>query len=48
MARLDFSPALGSLLATTLTGDQILFELPPEGAGDRLAGRLVVYLDQNQ
>lgn len=48
VARLDFSPAFGALLATTLTGDQILFEMPLEGAGDQLAGRLVVYLDQNQ
>ncbi|WP_405979599.1 hypothetical protein [Streptomyces sp. NBC_00158] len=48
VARLDFTPAYGALLATTLTGDQVLFELPLEGAGDQLGGRLVVYLDQNQ
>ncbi|MCX5079218.1 hypothetical protein OHA84_38410 (plasmid) [Streptomyces sp. NBC_00513] len=48
VARLDFTPAYGTLLATTLTGDQVLFELPLEGAGDHLRERLVVYLDQNQ
>ncbi|WKX10541.1 hypothetical protein [Streptomyces sp. NL15-2K] len=48
LARLDFTPAYGALLATTLSGDQVLFEMPLEGAGDQLAGRLVVYLDQNQ
>ncbi|MFD8712822.1 hypothetical protein ACFV07_20470 [Streptomyces anulatus] len=48
IARLDFSPALAALLATTLSGDQVLFEIPLAGAVDQLAGRLVVYLDQNQ
>ncbi|WP_431987819.1 hypothetical protein [Streptomyces parvulus] len=48
IARLDFSPALAALLATTLSGDQVLFELPLAGAADQLAGRVVVYLDQNQ
>ncbi|MFJ7272308.1 hypothetical protein ACIQV3_37720 [Streptomyces sp. NPDC099050] len=48
VARLDFTPAYGALLATTLTGDRVLFELPMEGVGDQLGGRLVVYLDQNQ
>ncbi|MET7906672.1 hypothetical protein ABZS86_36630 [Streptomyces sp. NPDC005355] len=48
LARLDFTPACGALLATTLSGDQILFEMPLEGAGDQLEGRFVVYLDQNQ
>ncbi|MFD9720800.1 hypothetical protein [Streptomyces sp. NPDC059076] len=48
VARLDFAPTFGALLATTLSGDQILFEMPLEGAADQLAGRLVVYLDQNQ
>ncbi|MEU0129853.1 hypothetical protein [Streptomyces sp. NPDC006289] len=48
IARLDFSPAFEALLATTLSGDQILFEMPLEGVADQLAGRLVVYLDQNQ
>lgn len=48
LARLDFTPAYGALLATTLSGDQVLFEMPLEGAGDQLARRLVVYLDQNQ
>ncbi|MFD5873862.1 hypothetical protein [Streptomyces sp. NPDC060322] len=48
VARLDFTPAYGALLATTLTGDQVLFELPLEEPGDPLRGRLVVYLDQNQ
>ncbi|MEU0450994.1 hypothetical protein [Streptomyces tendae] len=46
--RLDFSPAYGALLATTQSGDQVLFEVPLEEAGYQLAGRLVVYLDQNQ
>lgn len=48
IARLDFSPALGALLATTLSGDQVLLEMPLAGAVDQLAGRLVVYVDQNQ
>ncbi|MFJ9177076.1 hypothetical protein [Streptomyces sp. NPDC102360] len=48
IARLDFSPALAALLATTLSGDQVLFEMPLEGVTDQLAERLVVYLDQNQ
>ncbi|MGW5674095.1 hypothetical protein ACWEV4_03285 [Streptomyces sp. NPDC003860] len=48
VARLDFTPAFEALLATTLSGDQVLFEMPMEGAADQLAGRLVVYLDQNQ
>ncbi|MFC7219619.1 hypothetical protein ACFQLX_15810 [Streptomyces polyrhachis] len=48
VARLDFTPAFSTLLATTLSGDQVLFELPLEGVADQLAGRLVMYLDQNQ
>jgi hypothetical protein len=48
LARLDFTPAFGALLATTLSGDQVLFEMPLGEAGNQLAGRLVVYLDQNQ
>lgn len=48
LARLDLSPSWGALLATTLSGDQVLFELPLEKARSQLAGRLVVYLDQNQ
>ncbi|MGW3560455.1 hypothetical protein ACWDNT_24405 [Streptomyces sp. NPDC000963] len=48
IARLDFTPAFSALLATTLSGDQILFELPLETVTDQPAGRLVVYLDQNQ
>ncbi|WYB31079.1 hypothetical protein V6574_16445 [Streptomyces sp. SM1P] len=48
VARLDFTPAFSALLATTLSGDQIIFELPLEKATDQLGGRLVVYLDQNQ
>ncbi|WP_019073829.1 hypothetical protein [Streptomyces hokutonensis] len=48
LARLDFTPAYGALLATTLSGDQVLFEMPLQEAGDQLARRLVVYLDQNQ
>lgn len=48
LARLDFTPAFGALLATTLSGEEVLFEMPLEGASDQLAGRLVVYLDQNQ
>ncbi|MFD4864254.1 hypothetical protein [Streptomyces sp. NPDC058412] len=48
VARFNFTPAFAALLATTLAGDQILFELPLEGAGDQIEGRLVVYLDQNQ
>ncbi|MFF7385824.1 hypothetical protein [Streptomyces griseoluteus] len=48
VARLEFSPALAALLVTTLAGDQILFELPLQKAGDPPEERLVVFLDQNQ
>ncbi|MFW5415697.1 hypothetical protein J0910_03600 [Nocardiopsis sp. CNT-189] len=48
LARIDFTPSYRTLLATTLSGDQVLFEMPLEKAGNQLLGRLIVYLDQNQ
>lgn len=41
-------PAMDSLVARTVAGDHIAFELASFGAGDQLDGRLIVYLDQNQ
>lgn len=48
LSRLHYSPALESLLAVTRADDNILFELSKQGGAGQLAGRLVVYLDQNQ
>ncbi len=48
LSSLHFTPALDRLLAVTRAGDEIVFELPKLGDNDRLAGQLVVYLDQNQ
>ncbi|WP_434591735.1 hypothetical protein [Streptomyces sp. A5-4] len=49
LSRLHVTPSLNVLLAVTRAGDDILFELPRrDGAQDQLAGRLVVYLDQNK
>jgi hypothetical protein len=47
LSRLNYSPAMDSLLAVTRADDNILFELPKQGGAGQLAGRLVVYLDQN-
>ena len=41
-------PAMDSLVARTVVGDDIAFELASFGDGDQLDGRLIVYLDQNQ
>ena len=41
-------PAVDGLIAETVTGDHIAFELASFGGGDQLDGRLIVYLDQNQ
>ncbi|MGW4032554.1 hypothetical protein ACWEFL_25140 [Streptomyces sp. NPDC004838] len=49
LARLHVAFPPKVLLASTLSGDDILFELPQHDASqDQLAGRLVVYLDQNK
>jgi hypothetical protein len=48
MAPTDDSFAGPVLLAVTVTGDSIAFELPSGDDHEQLAGRLVVYLDQNQ
>ncbi len=47
LARIDVPSSFDALLVTTLAGDQILFEMPTDEV-DRLAQRLVIYLDQNQ
>jgi hypothetical protein len=44
----DDSFAGPALLAVTVAGDDIAFELPSGGDDEQLAGRPVVYLDQNQ
>lgn len=53
LARLHLAPTDDSfagpaLLAVTVDGDNIVFELPSGDDHEQLAGRLVVYLDQNQ
>lgn len=48
LSRLRFTPSFDGLLATTRAGDDIVFELPKPSSGEQLAGRVVVYLDQNQ
>ncbi len=53
LARLHLAPIEGSLagrvlLAVTVDGEDIAFELPLGDDDEQLAGRLVVYLDQNQ
>lgn len=53
VARLHLAPTDDSLvgpvlLAVTVAGDDIAFELPSGDDRQQLAGRLVVYLDQNQ
>jgi hypothetical protein len=53
LARLHLAPTDDSfagrvLLAVTVAGDAVVFELPSGDDHEQLAGRLVVYLDQNQ
>ncbi|MFJ5608181.1 hypothetical protein ACIQCJ_02115 [Streptomyces sp. NPDC093221] len=48
LSKIHLAPFLGALLVETQYGDEVLFELPIGDALDQLAGRLVVYLDQNQ
>lgn len=53
LARLHLAPTDDSfagrvLLAVTVGGDDIAFDLPSGDDQEQLAGRLVVYLDQNQ
>ncbi|WP_432571325.1 hypothetical protein [Kineococcus sp. SYSU DK005] len=44
----DASFTGAALLAITVTGDAVVFELPSGDDDEQLAGRPVVYLDQNQ
>jgi hypothetical protein len=48
LSRLHFTPAVDGLLAVTRAGDEIALELPRRNDDGQLAGRLIVYLDQNQ
>jgi hypothetical protein len=48
LSSLHCTPTLGGLLAVTRAGDNVVFELPKEDSSQQLAGRLIVYLDQNQ
>lgn len=48
LSRLHYTPSFDGLLAVTRAGDDIIFELPNPNSSEQLAGRLVVYLDQNQ
>lgn len=48
LSRLQYTPSFDGLLATTRAGDDVVFELPKPSSGEQLAGRVVVYLDQNQ
>ncbi|QDY77676.1 hypothetical protein [Streptomyces qinzhouensis] len=49
LSRLHVPLSLNVLIASTLSGDDILFELPQYDAPTgQLGGRLVVYLDQNK
>ena len=45
--RLQWVPRLDVLIAETTLGDEVAFEMPRFDETDHLAGRLVVYLDQN-
>ena len=45
--RLQWAPRLDGLIAETTLGDEVAFEMPRFDETDQLAGRLVVYLDQN-
>ncbi|MEV5107536.1 hypothetical protein ACFQ7G_19880 [Streptomyces massasporeus] len=48
ISRVSYSPTFEGLIAETLQGDSIVFELPRFDGADQRAGRLVVYLDQNK
>lgn len=48
LRRVSYPPSFEGLVVETLKGDSIVFELPCFDRGDQLAGRLVVYLDQNK
>lgn len=48
LTRLHVSGAFDAVLAETVHGDSVAFELPTEEATESLGGRLVVYLDQNK
>ncbi|MFI8324440.1 hypothetical protein [Streptomyces sp. NPDC085529] len=48
LSRVSYPPTFEGLVVETLKGDSIVFELPRLDRADQLAGRLVVYLDQNK
>lgn len=48
LSKVHLTPSMDALLVVTQHGDEILFELPIHDHPDQLAGRLVVYLDQNK
>jgi hypothetical protein len=48
LSRLHYTLPPDTLVAVTRAGHDIIFELPKQGGGEQLTGRLVVYLDQNQ
>jgi hypothetical protein len=48
LTRLHVSGTFDAVLAETVHGDSVAFELPTEEATEPLGGRLVVYLDQNK
>ncbi|MCX4565037.1 hypothetical protein OOK48_01590 [Streptomyces viridodiastaticus] len=48
LSRVSYPPTFEGLVVETLKGDSIVFELPRFDRADQLAGRLVVYLDQNK
>ncbi|MFD3943266.1 hypothetical protein [Streptomyces sp. NPDC058579] len=48
LSRVSYPPTFEGLVVETLNGDSIVFELPRLDRADQLAGRLVVYLDQNK
>ncbi|MFF9339388.1 hypothetical protein ACF1CG_06440 [Streptomyces sp. NPDC014773] len=48
LTRLHVSGSFDAVLAVTIHGDSVAFELPTANSADPLGGRLVVYLDQNK
>ncbi|MBH1936938.1 hypothetical protein I5Q34_22150 [Streptomyces sp. AV19] len=48
LSRVSYPPTFEGLVAETLKGDSIVFELPRFDGGDQQANRFVVYLDQNK
>ncbi|MFJ3538983.1 hypothetical protein ACIPQA_26355 [Streptomyces sp. NPDC090109] len=48
LSRVSCPPTFEGLVVETLKGDSIVLELPRPDRADQLAGRLVVYLDQNK